>query len=525
MPSATVATMRQRASAPVVATLLLLVGPLAALLPGGSISRAQTTRRAATREASLRFLDGNNARTDALFVSHAVTDDETLPRTDAWDATSPRDVDNVRVEFDAPASAGLAITVRLASFAPGAAQSRGMIDALPLSRPTPDVPLRSPFVRLVADRIDAEATGVRGRVLLVALGDEVRVAWRAADGSTKRTALRVGRTGPAGTPRGTLRGTLRVRIVRATAGGRPAVGSDDAGAIRLGRLQVTMANALWAQCGIAFGAPEDADVAVVDPPPPSLLAIADGDGLPAAGGGEIRLVVDGSPLPPVTTRTGERPVGTALRVAEALRAAGYAARVFENPRDETSSGASADVVVRRRDGSPVRLSAPRGVPLGSDRRQHVRIGRADLGDGLANFDNARTAAGTLEERALLRFVADDDPRTIDLVVVPSFRGGDRAGEAFIEHEDGSLVNIGLIDRIGVSGITGSWTQAHEIGHILLDRGAHSDFFDVDSPTLLMDSDSRGATVRGPKRITPEECLRARVESGPDASPPLLVPIR
>jgi hypothetical protein len=155
----------------------------------------------------------------------------------------------------------------------------------------------------------------------------------------------------------------------------------------------------------------------------------------------------------------------------------------------------------------------------------VRIGRADLGDGLANFDNARTAAGTLEERTLLRFVADDEPRTIDLVVVPFFQGGDRAGEAFIESEDGSLVNIGVLDRTGVSGVTGSWTQAHEIGHILLDRAAHSDSFDVDSPTQLMDSDSRGATVRGPKRITPEECLRARVESGPDASPPLLVPVR
>jgi hypothetical protein len=517
--------MRLRAPAPVVATLLLAACVLAALVaPGSPISRAQTTRRAPARAPSLRFLDGNNAITDALFVSHAVTDDETLPRTDAWDATSPRDIDNVRVELDAPASVGLAVTVQLASFAPGATQPRAQLAAVRLTRPTTDVALRSPFLRLVADRLDAEATGVTDQVLRVALGDEVRVAWRAAARTTQRAALRVGRTGPAGTPRGTLRGALRVRIVRVTAGGRPAVGDDDEGARALGRLQVTVANELWAQCGIEFGAPENADVAVVDPPPPSLLAIADGDGLPASGGGLIRLVVDGVPLGPVATRAGERPVGTALRVADALRAAGYTARVFENPRDETSTGASADVVVRTREGAPVQLSAPRGVPLGTDRRQHVRIGRADLGDGLATFDNARNAAGTLEERTLLRFVADDDPRTLDLVVVPTFLGRDRIGEAFIESDDGSLVNIGLLDRIGVSQVAGSWTQAHELGHILLDLAVHSDFFGIDSPTQLMDADSKGATVRGPKRLTAEECHRARVESGPEASPVLLVPV-
>jgi len=518
--------MRSRALAPVVAAPLLAIFALATLASvEGKSTHAQTTRRAAPRKSPLRFLDGQNAATDALFISREVTNDETLPRTDAWDATSPRDLDNVRVELDAPASSGLSTTVRLASFAPGSARPRAQLDALPLSRSTTDATMRSPFIRLVTDRLDAEATGVTDRVLRVALGDEVRVTWRGGDGTTQRAAVRVGRTGPAGTPRGTLEGRLRVRIVRASADGPPAVGSDDAGALALGRLQVAITNEIWAQCGITFGAPEAADVAVVDPPLPSLLAIADGNGLPAAGGGVIRLVVDGIPLAPVTTRAGERPVGTALRVADALREAGYTARVFENPVDETNSGASADVVVRTREGDPVRLSAPRSAPLTSDRRQQVRISRADLGDGLTPFDNTRSAAGTLEERTLLRFVADDDPRTIDLVIVPYFQDGDRSGEAFIESEDGSLANIGIIDRIGVSHMAGSWTQSHEIGHILLDRGVHSDHIGRDTPTQLMDSDSRSRSVRGPKRISAEECARARVESGPGASPVLLVPVR
>ncbi len=504
------------------ATLVLGAATFLAFPPSGALTA--TPRARAQRAPALRFLDAANAPAGALFVSRAITNDATLPRRPAWDGTSARDADNFRVELDAPADAGLRVSVRLESIDPATGVVRARLATLALTRPTPDLPLRSTFLRLVADAIDAEAPGVSDRVLRVALGDDVRASWGEAGGAGASATLQVGRTGPAGTPRGTLRGTLRVRVLRYTSGGEPAIHRRIDQAIALGRAQIAIANEVWAQCGIGFGDPEAADVAVVDPPPPSLLAFGDGDGLPASGGGAIRLFVAGRALPAVFTRPGERPVGTALRVAAALRAAGYEARVFENPRSESGTGRSADVVVRTTDGRPASLSGPPDGPLATDRRQSVLLGRVDLTDGLTEFENATSAAGTLEERTLIRLVADDDPRTIDVLIVPRFSGGTRQGEAFIEGEDGAITNVTILDRNGLLQQRASWSQAHELGHVLLDQGLHPDNVGEDRPWLLMDADASLGLVTGPKRLTEEECLRARVESGPDAAPALLTPV-
>src|SRR5262249_11721261 len=158
-----------------------------------------------------------------------------------------------------------------------------------------------------------------------------------------------------------------------------------------------------------FGAPEEADVRVEDPPPPWLLAVGDDDGLPAAGGGTLRLRVDGHALAPVTTRAGALPVETALDVAAAARAAGFRATGIENAPTENGAGHSADVLVRSREGRPATLAADGSAPLSTDARQHVRIGSVDLADGITEFDNMNATAGSLEERTLLRALADDDP--------------------------------------------------------------------------------------------------------------------
>jgi hypothetical protein len=254
-----------------------------------------------------------------------------------------------------------------------------------------------------------------------------------------------------------------------------------------------------------------------------LIAVADGDGLPAAGGGAIRLAVGGRTISPVHTIRGARPIDTALAIADAVRAVGFEARAFENARTEAGAGPSADVFVTDSRGRPALVSAPANGTISTDPRQRVEIGAVDLQDGLSEFDNMTASAGTLEERALLRAIADDDPTTLDLIVVNAFTAGTRQGEAFIEADGGSIHNAVILDRNGIRQDHSAWTQSHEIGHVLLDHPFHPDNIGDDRPWLLMDADASLGLVVGPKRLTDEECARARNRSGPNASPMLLRP--
>src|SRR5262249_20267978 len=158
--------------------------------------------------------------------------------------------------------------------------------------------------------------------------------------------LRVGRPGTETGRRGARRATLRVRVLRARTGDVPVVGTNDENAKQIAREQIAIANEVWVQCFVTFGQPQDADVAVVDPPPPALVSIADSDGLPARGNGWIRLRVNHIPIRPVVTHAGSAPIETALNVAAAIRAAGFTTRVTENPATEFGAGASADILVR-----------------------------------------------------------------------------------------------------------------------------------------------------------------------------------
>ena len=132
-------------------------------------------------------------------------------------------------------------------------------------------------------------------------------------------------------------------------------------------------------------------------------------------------------------------------------------------------------------------------------------------------------AGTLEERTLIKAIADDDPTTVDLLLINRFSSGARQGEAFIESDAGSIVNTLILDRNGIRQQRAAWTVAHELGHVLLDQPFHPDNTGPDRPWLLMDADSSLGLITGPKRITWDECHRARARSGPDAVPTLLRP--
>jgi hypothetical protein len=215
------------------------------------------------------------------------------------------------------------------------------------------------------------------------------------------------------------------------------------------------------------------------------------------------------------------PHQTAGAIAGAVEAAGFVAEVSETAPVDYGTGRSADVLIRDGEGRPVRIAPPAEGALTTDARQSLRIGSLDLTDRLAEFNNATSSAGTLEERTMFKVLADRDPRTIDLFVVNGFTGGGRQGEAFIEHDHGMLRNALVLDRAGIRQTRQAWTQSHEAGHILLDDPYHPDNFGPDRPWMLMDADASYGAVDGPKRLTEEECERIHRESGVAASPALL----
>lgn len=376
----------------------------------------------------------------------------------------------------------------------------------------------TPAIRAVADAIDRSHPGSSSRSLRAEVGGRVEVevlghgAASLRVGGPRRSALG---------PIGRLRGTLRLRLVRLSAGGSPPVGGDDAAALAMGREEIRTASALWGQCGIHFGKASELDVAIVDPPPPHLLAVGCDLGLPASGG-EVRFRVARRELS-VATRAGQAPAEVAARIAETIEAAGFAAIVSPNARISPGALPSVDVLVRHRDGRFVELAPVAAGALSSDPSLDVCLGEVDLADGLSHFTDFDAVAGTVEERTLLKAFDDGDPSTIEVLLIPSFAKSGRIGESFIQTDGSSVRNAVIIDRAGIRAGARSFALAHELGHILLDMPGHPDDFGVDRPSSLMDADAADPTIFGPRRLDVAECERALRQSGPSAPVPLLRP--
>jgi hypothetical protein len=149
------------------------------------------------------------------------------------------------------------------------------------------------------------------------------------------------------------------------------------------------------------------------------------------------------------------------------------------------------------------------------------VGEVNLGDGLSHFEDLDAAAGTVEERTLVRAYQDDDPSTIDVFIVPSFSKTGRIGESFIDADGSGIQNAVIVDRAAIRSGARSYALAHEIGHVLLDMPGHPDDFGVDRPWLLMDA--ADPTIFGPRRLSVGDCERAVVQSGPGSNVPLLEP--
>lgn len=458
------------------------------------------------RVVSLRFegADGRvDPRTSALRPSLHIPNDAALPR-------DPR-----AARSDDPA----AFRVVVADPELEGDEARALLRAIDGDGRRARLPLRlhrredgsyaSPWLRLVTDGLDAAAPGVEGRLLHVGLRNVVELDYLGATQS-----VRVGRPGDEDGPLAARRVLVDVHVLRE--GGRPVVGRDPAQARAWAREQLLIASEVWAQCLVDF---EAQDVRVHDPGPPALLSFGEPEGFSAAGG-QVRLVAGETVIGPVPVAAGAAPLDAALAVARALREAGFEATVTLNPRASYAAAATADVLVRRA-GEPVALRADGDAPLTDDRRLRVRIGAVDLVGGLEEFDNRNAAGGSLEERALVLPTRDGDPATIDLYIVNRFEGRTRQGEAFIEADGGALINTVILDRRGLEQQRTAFTQAHEIGHVLLDQPFHPDDVGDPVPWRLMSAGAADPTLRGPRRLTADECARARDRSGVNARPTLL----
>jgi hypothetical protein len=465
-------------------------------------------------------LDGRGARVD-LASSHAAIS-RTLPSfLGAEDTVDDPDPDAVRWLF-AGRSNALPQEVSLVATRPDGSR----IDRLeraslePVGCPfgvAPGLACRATaLIRATTDQVDRAHPESSSRSLRAEVGGRIEVL---AFGR-KAAAIRVG--GPRATAIGAierLRGRVRMHVLRGSRGGMPAIGGDDAGARALAQLEIDVASGLWGQCGIHFGPPAGLDVAVRDPPPAHLLAVGCEIGMPATGG-EIRFVSAGHRIR-VPTLAGRSPVDVARAVARALETQGLVATVSVNARTGPSALRTADVIVRRADGTPSEITADGVAPISSDATLGACLGEVDLADGLSHFSDADAPAGTVEERALVKAYEDGDPTTIDVFIVPAFSGAGRIGESFIDEPGSSIQNVVILDRAAIRAGARSFALAHELGHVLLDLPGHPDDFGVDRPSALMDADAADPSIFGPRRLSIDECERAVRQSGPGVAIPLL----
>lgn len=378
----------------------------------------------------------------------------------------------------------------------------------------------SPLVRAVADEVDRNHPLVKDRSIRAEVGGTIEIF--DAAGGERLHAVRVGgpRTTPAG-PIERLRGRLRITIVRDAPSGAVPFGENDAGAVELARRQVAWANALWGQCGVSFGPADKTVVRVIDPPVSHLVAMGCDLGLPSSGG-EVSFRVEGKEVR-ASLGAGLTPRAASRIVARAVEAAGFVVRLSENVRIGPGAYPTVDLLVRHPDGRLARIEPPATGPVSTDPTMNVCIGEVDLRDGLDHFTDTDAAAGTVEERTLVKSIDDTPAGTIEVILIPAFARGGRIGESFIFADRSSIRNVVIADRAGVRADRASFALAHELGHVLLDMPGHPDDFGVDTPTLLMDSDAADLSAFGPRRLTLDDCARALRQSGPKAPTVLLEP--
>jgi len=370
-----------------------------------------------------------------------------------------------------------------------------------------DGALESPWLVLVASEKDHRAPGLNGLALRAGLGDRIEARVRRGGGRATIDSVRAGWVDDAGRPGEVLRVRLRTTVLRIEPGGPPIVGGDRSGARALVEHQLAVLNEVLAQCGIWAGAPRDADWRIVDPPAPSLIAVGGRLGYYSAGG-EVRLQLDGVRHGPWRLGSGYTPVETARALGRRLVEAGYRVAVTENPRNRSAAHPTADLSVHRADGAPAEISTWPDQPLSTDPQQPLEIGVVSLDDGLDPYGPNQLLAGTLEERALIKGLADPERKVIELFLINRFSGLAKQGESFVRAAGQALGDVVVLDWRALGRARQAFTLPHEIGHVLLGDLGHPDGRGDARPWLLMNSRASSA-VGGPRSLTGGECRAMR----------------
>lgn len=300
--------------------------------------------------------------------------------------------------------------------------------------------------------------------------------------------------------------TLNISLLRDRIGGSPVAGKNEQGARDIVRFQVGVAREIFAQCSLDVVLADETRPVLVNPPGPCLLAVGEKFGLPASGG-EVRLVVDHQKQGPIKLKPGSTPEQTALTLGRYLKARGFQPYVTKNAKRGDSAFPTADVLIRRVNGTLARVEPWPDHPMTTDRQQSIEIGEVDLSDGLEAYNEESAKIGTIEERTLIKALEDFDPKTIDVFVVNKLEVGKKQGESFVQGSNSSLANAIVLDLRALATTRQSYTLSHELGHVLLNDLSHpDDDKNVSSVTRLMHSDSSSA-LDGPNRLTREECKR------------------
>jgi len=441
---------------------------------------------------------------------------ELSPITDALGVFSPiattdsvwQDAARFRLVIDAPAGRP-SVRLTLASVDPLSGRVRDRLRDVDLVRRR-DGRLATPWLVLVSHEEDRWAKGLERRSLRVALGDEVEARVRRGGDRALVFRMPVGRPPGEDHPLAVQRVPLRVTVLKAERGGPPIVGGDASGAREVMRHQIAVLDEVLAACMISAGPAEDVEVLTADPPGPCLLSVGGRLGLPSSGG-LVRLTVDGRRLGPFRVGAGYAPVETARVLARELEQADLTAGLSVNARIGSAAFPSADLLVRRQDGTPADLGVWPDEPLTTDPVQTLSIGEVRLDDGLEPFGPNDLAAGTLEERTLVKALASGDTRVVEVFVVSSFTGLRKQGESFVASSRSALRNVAIVDWRALMRARQAYTLAHEIGHVLLDDLEHPDARGDRRPFLLMHSRASSA-LDGPMRVTPEQCAVMRANA-------------
>ncbi len=368
-----------------------------------------------------------------------------------------------------------------------------------------DGAVRTPWLVLAADDDDRYSPRLRGRALKAALGDRIEARVRVGGRRARRWSMPVGRPAYERSAAAVRPVRLSFTMLRDPPGGAPLVGGTDGSVRELMAYQAQVAGEVLAQCAVTVSM-DEIGVRVADPPGPCLLAVGERFGLPSSGG-HVRLMVDGRRLGPWKVGGEYTPAQTARLLGRHLEDAGFRVERYDNARVSSFAHATADLLVRRADGTPARLGPWPGEPLSTDASQSLDIGAVDLSDGIDAYDDLTADSGSLEERTLLRALSDGHPETIDVIVVNRFTSP-RQGESFLPSGTAAAGGAVVLDINALARARQSYTLSHELGHVLLDDLGHPDDNGEEDTSLLMHSRSSSA-LDGPKRIPEAECDRIR----------------